>query len=106
LLFVGFFILWSFLGLYLCLNSDNRNSGSSFDCGFDSIGNSRLHFSLRYFSILLVFLVFDLELIILNQLIFDNYNFLYNQRFWYVVVAFMLLYITFEEYRLGLLNWL
>ena len=46
-------------------SSSNREELSAFECGFDTHRLSRVPFSLRYFFLTLVFLLFDLEVILL-----------------------------------------
>ncbi|HMU70493.1 MAG TPA: NADH-quinone oxidoreductase subunit A [Chitinophagales bacterium] len=36
---------------------------SSFECGLDSIGNARLPFSVKYFLVAILFVLFDVEVI-------------------------------------------
>jgi len=43
----------------------NREELSAFECGFDTHRLSRIPFSIRYFFMTLVFLLFDLEIILL-----------------------------------------
>jgi len=43
----------------------NREELSPYECGFEHHGVSRIPFSLRYFFLTLLFLLFDLEVILL-----------------------------------------
>lgn len=43
----------------------DRKKTSPFECGFDIRDTSRKPFSIRFFRILIIFLVFDVELVIL-----------------------------------------
>jgi len=85
----------------------SREELSSYECGFEHHNLSRVPFSFRYFLLTLIFLLFDLEVVILLGVV---YLFSSNALsfFLLVVVSFILILVFgwLYEYYLGSLDWL
>nr|YP_009164773.1 NADH dehydrogenase subunit 3 [Nevromus exterior]AKA94251.1 NADH dehydrogenase subunit 3 [Nevromus exterior] len=84
----------------------DREKASPFECGFDPISSSRLPFSLRFFLIAVIFLIFDVEIALLFPLILImNYSQII-MWFYTSMIFFMILLIgLYHEWNQGALNW-
>nr|YP_009114937.1 NADH dehydrogenase subunit 3 [Acroneuria hainana]AIX03642.1 NADH dehydrogenase subunit 3 [Acroneuria hainana] len=84
----------------------DREKSSPFECGFDPKSSSRLPFSLRFFLIAVIFLIFDVEIALLLPLILILP--LSNPSLWFSVSSFFLVILLvglYHEWNQGALNW-
>nr|UFR82870.1 NADH dehydrogenase subunit 3 [Jumnos ruckeri] len=84
----------------------DREKASPFECGFDPKSSSRLPFSIQFFLIAVIFLIFDVEITLLIPLILTikSCNFL---SYFYILIIFIsiLLLGLYHEWNQGALNW-
>lgn len=70
----------------------NREELRSYECGFEHHSLSRIPFSLRYFLLTLVFLLFDLEIVLI---IFIPYRFYSYSFFFFTIILLIFLLVLF-----------
>nr|YP_009725904.1 NADH dehydrogenase subunit 3 [Dianemobius furumagiensis]QHQ73101.1 NADH dehydrogenase subunit 3 [Dianemobius furumagiensis] len=84
----------------------DREKSSAFECGFNPKSNARLPFSLRFFMIAIIFLIFDIEITILFPM-FISMNSLHPLNWFlsFFFFMFILLLGLYHEWNQGMLNW-
>nr|YP_009489588.1 NADH dehydrogenase subunit 3 [Losaria neptunus]SPP23491.1 NADH dehydrogenase subunit 3 [Losaria neptunus] len=112
LLMLSFFIIFicnmmMFLSLILSKKSFmDREKNSPFECGFDPISSARIPFSLHFFLITMIFLIFDIEIALIFPLIYSFYlvNFYTMMKisFFFLIILLIGLY---HEWNQNMLNW-
>nr|YP_010693067.1 NADH dehydrogenase subunit 3 [Dacus axanus]WCB98248.1 NADH dehydrogenase subunit 3 [Dacus axanus] len=85
----------------------DREKCSPFECGFDPKSSSRLPFSLRFFLITIIFLIFDVEIaLILPMILIINIS---NILIWTstsIIFIIILIVGLYHEWNQGMLNWM
>nr|WGO57996.1 NADH dehydrogenase subunit 3 [Pseudoglomeris magnifica] len=85
---------------------ENREKNSPFECGFDPMNSARLPFSLRFFLIAVIFLIFDVEITLLLPMTiimpFSNLKSLIIISFLFLMILLLGLY---HEWNQGSLEW-
>nr|AFB19748.1 NADH dehydrogenase subunit 3 [Malacopteron cinereum] len=61
-------ILLTALNFWLAQTNPDSEKLSPYECGFDPLGSARLPFSIRFFLVAILFLLFDLEIALLLPL--------------------------------------
>nr|YP_010022253.1 NADH dehydrogenase subunit 3 [Asyndetus clavipes]QOL12443.1 NADH dehydrogenase subunit 3 [Asyndetus clavipes] len=84
----------------------DREKSSPFECGFDPKSSSRLPFSIQFFLIAIIFLIFDVEIaLILPIIIIINHSNVWVWLMTTFIFIFILLIGLYHEWNQGALNW-
>nr|QZZ24851.1 NADH dehydrogenase subunit 3 [Thitarodes shambalaensis]QZZ24864.1 NADH dehydrogenase subunit 3 [Thitarodes sp.] len=84
----------------------DREKCSPFECGFDPHSMSRIPFSLHFFLITVIFMIFDIEIaLMLPMIITININ---NLIIWYKIISIFIIILIlglYHEWNQNMLNW-
>nr|AND96204.1 NADH deshydrogenase subunit 3 [Phalops barbicornis] len=84
----------------------DREKSSPFECGFDPKSSARLPFSLHFFLIAVIFLIFDVEITLLIPMIMTiKISNIMNFSMITFFFLFILLFGLYHEWNQGALNW-
>nr|YP_009995512.1 NADH dehydrogenase subunit 3 [Ochthebius viridis]QNP09967.1 NADH dehydrogenase subunit 3 [Ochthebius viridis] len=85
----------------------DREKSSPFECGFDPKSSARMPFSIQFFLIAVIFLIFDVEITLLIPLIMILKI---TNLIMYMMISmfffFILLIGLYHEWNQGALNWM
>nr|YP_010554587.1 NADH dehydrogenase subunit 3 [Cheumatopsyche brevilineata]UYO79207.1 NADH dehydrogenase subunit 3 [Cheumatopsyche brevilineata] len=84
----------------------DREKFSPFECGFDPKSQPRMPFSIQFFMITIIFLIFDVEISIILPLIL-TYE-INSKIYWYITTVFFMLILIlgiFYEWFMTFLDW-
>nr|YP_010570286.1 NADH dehydrogenase subunit 3 [Ectropis dentilineata]UZG65624.1 NADH dehydrogenase subunit 3 [Ectropis dentilineata] len=84
----------------------DREKSSPFECGFDPKSSARIPFSLHFFLITMIFLIFDVEIALIFPIIklFKLVNFMVWMKISFFFI-FILLLGLYHEWNQNMLNW-
>nr|YP_010610629.1 NADH dehydrogenase subunit 3 [Opisthoteuthis californiana]WAP91384.1 NADH dehydrogenase subunit 3 [Opisthoteuthis californiana] len=85
----------------------DREKASPFECGFDTSSHTRSPFSMRFFLLAVIFLIFDIEIILLIPISINMINSpSIDQMSSTMIFLIILLFGLMHEWNQGSLNWL
>nr|YP_003345275.1 NADH dehydrogenase subunit 3 [Moringua edwardsi]BAI53140.1 NADH dehydrogenase subunit 3 [Moringua edwardsi] len=94
------------ISFWLPQMNPNSEKLSPYECGFDPLGSARLPFSMRFFLVAILFLLFDLEIALLLPLPWGNQLPDINQTFFWATAIIILLTLgLMYEWLQGGLEW-
>nr|QLI52220.1 NADH dehydrogenase subunit 3 [Amphioctopus neglectus] len=100
-------ILFTISSMIQFKTNKNREKNSPFECGFDPAWYTRSPFSMRFFLLAVIFLIFDVEIILLMPLII---NLLHSPSTIYLSSSMIFLIILIiglmHEWNQGSLDWM
>nr|URX53375.1 NADH dehydrogenase subunit 3 [Glyptotermes sp. 12 AB-2022a] len=87
-------------------NIEDREKSSPFECGFDPKSSARLPFSMRFFLIAVIFLIFDVEIaLLLPMTIVTSTSNLSSWMMTSSVFLMILIIGLYHEWNQGSLEW-
>jgi NADH:ubiquinone oxidoreductase subunit 3 (subunit A) len=93
------------LNLFFAASKPNEEKLTTFECGFSPVEQARQKFSIHFYLVGILFLVFDLEVLLLFPAAVSMYN-IAQSGFWILLFFLVILTIGFVyEYASGALNY-
>ena len=93
------------LNLFFAQSKPNEEKLSTFECGFSPVEQARQKFSVHFYLVGILFLVFDLEVLLLFPAAVSMYS-IAQSGFWILLFFLVVLTIGFVyEYASGALNY-
>nr|YP_097187.1 NADH dehydrogenase subunit 3 [Desmognathus fuscus]AAU20624.1 NADH dehydrogenase subunit 3 [Desmognathus fuscus] len=93
------------IGFWLPMNNPDSEKLSPYECGFDPLGSARLPFSVRFFLVAILFLLFDLEIALLLPTPWATQMLPMNMLIWSIIILILLTLGLIYEWMQGGLEW-
>nr|YP_011010400.1 NADH dehydrogenase subunit 3 [Metrocoris inthanon]WPW47015.1 NADH dehydrogenase subunit 3 [Metrocoris inthanon] len=87
-------------------SKNNREKMTPFECGFDPKSSSRMPFSMQFFMIAIIFLIFDVEIIIILPTI--KIMQMSELSMWFITTSTFIIILAmglYHEWKNGILEW-
>nr|QWW90533.1 NADH dehydrogenase subunit 3 [Matsumuramata muiri] len=95
------------LSFYLSKKSTlDLNKASAFQCGFSNFSSPRLSFSIHFFMIAIIFLMFDIELALMLPMFISMK--MMNSLSWFIsswLITGIIMYGLYHEWMNGVIEW-
>nr|ABV23430.1 NADH dehydrogenase subunit 3 [Liosceles thoracicus] len=99
-------IILTTLNFWLAQTNPDSEKLSPYECGFDPLGTARLPFSIRFFLVAILFLLFDLEIALLLPLPWaTQLQFPLTTLYWTASIIILLTLGLAYEWSQGGLEW-
>nr|YP_009104431.1 NADH dehydrogenase subunit 3 [Callitettix biformis]AFV32133.1 NADH dehydrogenase subunit 3 [Callitettix biformis] len=84
----------------------DREKSSPFECGFDPINSPRISFSLHFFLMAVIFLIFDVEIVLILPITIMT-KFMITKEWMTSSLMIIIVLITglYHEWNQGMLQW-
>nr|YP_214894.1 NADH dehydrogenase subunit 3 [Centruroides limpidus]AAV53588.1 NADH dehydrogenase subunit 3 [Centruroides limpidus] len=97
-------VVWGVGAVLSSKGEVDKEKGGAYECGFESFVMARVPFSLQFFLVCVIFLIFDVEIVLMLPLVlvFDYGLFLF---FLFLLFVWILLLGLYFEWKEGSLEW-
>lgn len=90
---------------FINIPTNDYEKHSAYECGFEPFGDARSFFDIHFYTIGLLFIIFDLEIVFLIPAIVDVANISLIGYINFIVFLLVVLIGFYYEWAIGLLNW-
>lgn len=105
LLVIGFSLILLFLPMVINRGKFYNNKLSPYECGVESVSNKKSKLNIKFFLVALLFLIFDLEIVILVPWVMNAVELGKYAYFASIFFIGLLFLAFFYEVRQGALDW-
>lgn len=93
-----------FLIYFINIPTNDYEKHSAYECGFEPFGDARSFFDIHFYTVGLLFIIFDLEIVFLIPFAVNIEATLINEYINFIIFMIILLVGFYYEWSLGLLN--